>query len=90
MQDSAEGFGQPIRHIFAPFLRMQRHLPSPFDATPRYHVSVQDRFWSVLYLPLATLVQASARVIGRLQQGRIAVYLLYSFLTLVTLLMIVL
>ena len=32
MQDTAEGFGQPIRQIFEPFFRMERHLPSPFDA----------------------------------------------------------
>ena len=32
MQDTAEGFGQPIRQIFEPFFRMQRELPSPFDA----------------------------------------------------------
>ena len=39
MQDTAEGFGQPIRQIFEPFYRMQRVLPSPFDARPRYRVS---------------------------------------------------
>src|SRR5262249_18464386 len=36
MQDTAEGFGQPIRQIFEPFFRIERHLPSPFDAEPRY------------------------------------------------------
>src|SRR6185503_18234579 len=29
MQDTAEGFGQPIRHIFMPFFAMQRELPTP-------------------------------------------------------------
>ena len=90
MQDTAEGFGQPIRHIFEPFFRMRRELPTPFDAAPRYRVEVEDRFWSALYLPFAAAVQASARFIGRLQQGRISVYLLYSFLTLIGLLVIVL
>jgi hydrogenase-4 component B len=28
MQDTAEGFGQPIRQIFEPFFRMTRHLPT--------------------------------------------------------------
>ena len=32
MQDTAEGFGQPIRQIFEPFFSMRRELPSPFDA----------------------------------------------------------
>ena len=53
MQDTAEGFGQPIRQVFEPFFRMERHLPSPFDAEPRYAVKVEDHFWHWLYLPIA-------------------------------------
>ena len=34
MQDTAEGFGQPIREIFAPLFRIERQLPSPFDEHP--------------------------------------------------------
>jgi hypothetical protein len=90
MQDTAEGFGQPIRHIFGTFFAMKRELPSPFDRTPRYHVSIADRFWQGLYLPLATLVQHAANAVAWLQQGRISTYLLYSFVTLVTLLALVL
>jgi formate hydrogenlyase subunit 3/multisubunit Na+/H+ antiporter MnhD subunit len=90
MQDTAEGFGYPIRHIFEPFFRMQRELPTPFDAAPRYHVTVEDRFWHALYQPVAALVQNTARLVGKLQRGRIAAYLLYSFLTLIALLLIVL
>src|SRR5574340_1347917 len=41
MQDTAEGFGQPIRQIFEPFFRMQRELPGPFDERPRYRVTVE-------------------------------------------------
>jgi hydrogenase-4 component B len=82
MQDTAEGFGQPIRQIFEPFFRMKRELPSPFDEQPRYKVVVEDHFWHWLYLPAAGLAAHLARLIGRMQQGRIAVYLLYSFLTL--------
>jgi hypothetical protein len=89
MQDTAEGFGQPIRQIFEPFFRMQRELPSPFDREPRYRVVVGDHFWHWLYLPVADLVERLSRWIGRLQQGRIAVYLLYSFLTLVGVLVLV-
>jgi len=89
MQDTAEGFGQPIRQIFEPFFRMQRELPSPFDREPRYRVVVGDHFWHWLYLPVADLVERLSRWIGRLQQGRVAVYLLYSFLTLVGVLMLV-
>ena len=83
MQDSAEGFGQPIRQIFEPAFRMERELPSPFDSAPRYRVVVGDHFWHWLYLPVAAAVERAARLIGLLQRGRIAVYLLYSFLTVI-------
>jgi hydrogenase-4 component B len=83
MQDSAEGFGQPIRQIFEAAFRMERELPSPFDRHPRYRVVVGDPFWHWLYLPVAALVERTARLIGLLQQGRIAVYLLYSFVTVI-------
>jgi formate hydrogenlyase subunit 3/multisubunit Na+/H+ antiporter MnhD subunit len=90
MQDSAEGFGQPIRHIFQPFFRMRRELPTPFDAAPRYRVEVGDRIWSALYEPLSGLIQRAAAAVAWLQQGRIATYLLYGFVTLLTLLAVVL
>jgi formate hydrogenlyase subunit 3/multisubunit Na+/H+ antiporter MnhD subunit len=89
MQDTAEGFGQPIRQIFEPFFRMQRELPSPFDREPRYRVTVGDHFWHWLYQPVGDLVERLSRWIGRLQQGRIALYLLYSFLTLIGVLLVV-
>ena len=86
MQDTAEGFGQPIRHIFEPFFGMQRELPTPFDAAPRYRVAIADRIWTGLYVPLASGVQRIAQAVAWLQQGRIANYLLYSFVTLLVLL----
>src|SRR6185369_6748170 len=89
MQDTAEGFGQPIRQIFEPFFRMQRELPTPFDRAPRYRVVAEDPLWHWLYLPIARGVGHVARLVGLLQQGRIAVYLLYSFVTLITLLLVV-
>ena len=89
MQDTAEGFGHPIRQIFEPFFRIDRQLPSPFDAAPRYRMVVSDHLWFCLYLPLARLVEWMSRGVGRLQQGKIAVYLMYSFLTLVLLLLVV-
>lgn len=86
MQDTAEGFGQPIRHIFAPFFRMERDLPSPSDLAPRYRIQIEDRLWRAIYLPIARSVQFLADRLSVLQGGRLAIYLLYSFLTLVVLL----
>ncbi len=90
MQDTAEGFGQPIRHVFEPFFQMVRELPTPFDFAPRYRVTVGDRLWTLLYLPLGATVRWTADRVARLQQGRIATYLLYSFVTLIALLALVL
>jgi hydrogenase-4 component B len=89
MQDTAEGFGQPIRQIFEPFFQMRRELPSPFDEQPRYRVTVDDHFWRWLYRPIIQLAQAMASLLALMQQGRIAVYLLYSFVTLVATLLVV-
>ena len=90
MQDTAEGFGQPVRQVFEPFFRIERHLPSPFDAEPRYWVRAEDPWWYALYLPIARAAERSARLVGLLQQGRIAVYLTYSFVTLIALLLFIL
>jgi len=89
MQDTAEGFGHPIRRIFSPFFRMTKHLPDAFDTEPSYRVTVEDPLWHALYLPLARLVERASKIVGLLQQGRIAVYLMYSFATLIVLLLVV-
>jgi NADH:ubiquinone oxidoreductase subunit 5 (subunit L)/multisubunit Na+/H+ antiporter MnhA subunit len=89
MQDTAEGFGQPIREIFAPLFRIERRLPSPFDSQPIYSVSVTDRAWALIYEPLERLIKRIAALAGLLQTGRIAVYLMHSFLVLIVLLMLV-
>jgi formate hydrogenlyase subunit 3/multisubunit Na+/H+ antiporter MnhD subunit len=86
MQDTAEGFGQPIRQVFEAFFRIERHLPTPFDTAPRYSMKAEDHCWYWLYVPLARAAEFAARFVGLLQQGRISVYLTYSFLTLLALL----
>jgi hypothetical protein len=90
MQDTAEGFGQPIRHMFGTFFRMERNLPSASDTTPRYRIYIEDRLWRAVYLPIARGVQMLADGVGFLQGGRLSIYLLYSFLTLLGLLVFVL
>jgi hydrogenase-4 component B len=87
-QDTAEGFSQPIRRIFGPAFRMERHLPTIRDEKPYYMVKVEDHFWYWLYLPVAWLADAVSGLIVRVQGGRIAIYLLYSFITLILLLLV--
>jgi hypothetical protein len=89
MQDTAEGFGQPIRQVFETFFRIERHLPSPFDEKPSYAAKADDHFWYWLYVPIIRSADFLGRVVGKIQQGRISVYLTYSFFTLLVLLLLV-
>lgn len=89
MQDTAEGYGQPIRQIFESFFDMERHLPKPEESEPEYKVVVTDKFWKGIYLPIARATEFVSAQVGRLQQGRISIYLLYSFLTLLITLLLV-
>jgi formate hydrogenlyase subunit 3/multisubunit Na+/H+ antiporter MnhD subunit len=86
MQDSAEGFGQPIRQIFASFMRVERETPDPFDREPHYRGDSRDKIWLLVYQPIADLAAWLSGLFGRLQHGRIQWYLIYSFATLIFLL----
>ncbi len=89
MQDTAEGFGQPIRQIFEPFMRVERERPDPFDRHPQYTSASLDKLWFLLYEPIARLTGWLSTQAGRLQHGRIQWYLVYSFATLIFLLVFV-
>ncbi len=86
MQDTAEGFSQPIKQIFEPFFEIERHVPTPFDRAPYYKAHAGDRWWGWLYRPAARAADRVAGWFGLLQHGRIHVYLIYSFATLLLLL----
>ncbi len=90
MQDTAEGFGQPIRNIFQSFFAIERELPAPGDAAPHYRIAISDRIWQALYEPIGGWVRRLADAMAVVQQGRVATYLLYSFATLLFLLAVVL
>jgi hydrogenase-4 component B len=52
-----------------------------------YHLRVRDRFWGWLYQPVVDVSFWMSRKVGRLQQGQIHVYLIYSFVTIIVLLL---
>jgi hydrogenase-4 component B len=89
MQDTADAFGQPIGLVFGPLYLMKRTVPGPEDTAPKYAMKVDDRHWPWLYLPVARAAEFASTKIGLLQRGRISTYLLYSFLTLIALLVFV-
>jgi hypothetical protein len=68
---------------------MHRRLPAPDDPAPSFELHIEDRHWPWVYQPLAHLVDLVSRHVGRIQHGRISLYLLYSFVTLVVLLALV-
>jgi len=55
-----------------------------------YRVTVADRIWRYGYEPVGHVVRRLGDVVAVLQQGRISTYLLYSFMTLLVLLALVL
>jgi formate hydrogenlyase subunit 3/multisubunit Na+/H+ antiporter MnhD subunit len=86
MQDTPEGYAQPIRQIFAPVYELEARHPDPFDRQPRFHSEVRDRTWRWIYFPIAAAAAFCSRVTGRIQTGRVAIYLGYSFVTILFLL----
>ncbi len=86
MQDTAEGFGQPIRHVFASFFRMQIERPAAAETTPVYAGRIEDPLWYAIYLPIVRGVSRLSEWVALLRRRRIAIYLLYAFATLVILL----
>jgi hypothetical protein len=96
MQYTATSFSMPFRRIFGYLFQIReevrQHPPATHSAFPeglQYHLRVRDRFWGWLYQPVADASFWVSRLVGRLQQGRIQVYLIYSFVTIIVLLLFV-
>lgn len=94
MQYNATSFSMPIRRIFGFLFNIKErvrlvHLlgDKAFPKQLHYHLRVRDRFWGWLYRPVADLGFWVSRKVGRLQQGRMQVYLIYSFVTIIVLLL---
>ena len=93
MQYTATAFAMPIRRIFGYLFaireRVRRVPHAGAAAYPRrvgYTLRVRDRVWGWCYAPIADACFRLARQVGRLQQGRIQSYLIYSFVTILVLL----
>ena len=93
MQYNATSFSMPIRRIFGFLFKINEKVnlvPQPghkaFPERLTYRLRVRDRVWGWIYKPAIDASFWSSRRIGRLQQGRINTYLIYSFLTIIVLL----
>jgi hypothetical protein len=83
----------PIRRIFGFLFHIREEAqavePVRHPAYPEklhYRLRVRDRFRYWLYQPVEEAAYFVARKVGVLQQGRIQVYLIYSFVTIIVLL----
>jgi NADH:ubiquinone oxidoreductase subunit 5 (subunit L)/multisubunit Na+/H+ antiporter MnhA subunit len=93
MQYTATSFAMPIRRIFGFIFSIKEHAgqlpPAAHPAFPQrlyYHLRVRDRFWMWIYQPVVDASFWLSRRIGRMQHGRIQIYLIYSFVTILVLL----
>lgn len=96
MQYNATSFSMPIRRIFGYLFSIKEQVrlnpQSAHSAFPRrltYALRIRDRIWGWCYKPVAGASFWLARKTGMLQQGRIQAYLIYSFITIIVLLLFV-
>jgi hydrogenase-4 component B len=94
MQYTGTSFSMPFRRIFGFLFHIREEVkqdpPGRHPAYPeriRYHLHLHDRLWDWLYEPVVEASFWVSRMVGRLQQGRIQVYLIYSFVTIIVLLL---
>jgi len=93
MQYTATSFSMPLRRIFGFLFSIKEKVsqlpPATHPAFPerlQYHLRVRDRFWGWMYQPVVDASFWLSRRIGRMQHGRIQIYLIYSFVTILVLL----
>jgi hydrogenase-4 component B len=91
-QYSAQSFAQPIRRVFgavAFVVRERIDMPAPGETrAAHFHLTLGDRIWDELYVPLTTFVERTSMRLNRLQFLTIRQYLSVVFGALVTLLVI--
>ncbi|MBI5232838.1 MAG: hydrogenase 4 subunit B [Deltaproteobacteria bacterium] len=85
MQYTATAFSMPIRRIYG-FLFIIKESVRTRGHRFTYYLRIRDRAMYNIYVPIADTCFWMARRLSRFQSGRIQVYLIYSFVTLIVLL----
>ncbi len=93
MQYNATSFSMPIRRIFGFLFDIRERVglaaqPAhpAFPVKLNYSLRVRDRAWGWIYRPVIDVSFWLSRKVGNLQRGRIQTYLIYSFITIIVLL----
>jgi hydrogenase-4 component B len=89
MQYTATAFAQPIRRVFGSLFLITEGVEQRADGSRHYRLTVGDRSWGLLYLPVARAIEAAARQVVRLQSGNVRTYLGWTLITLLVLLWII-
>ena len=89
MQYTATAFAQPMRRVFGLLFRVDEAVERREGGTLRHRLTITDRWWGLAYLPIARVVEMSARRVIRLQSGNVRIYLGWTLATLLVLLWII-
>jgi hydrogenase-4 component B len=95
MQYTATSFAMPIRRIFGHLFSIKEktekteHLTHrAYPKEIRYTITIDDYIWKLLYKPIIDTSFWIGKQVSKLQRGQIQEYLIYSFLTIIFLLVI--
>lgn len=89
MQYTATAFAQPIRRVFSPLFLVDEGVAPRADGSQRYQLTIGDRSWGLVYLPVVRWVEAASRRLVRLHSGNVRIYLGWTLATLLVLLWII-
>ncbi len=96
MQYNATSFAMPIRRVFGSLFNIREQVKlapqrahKAFPVKLHYNLRVRDRIWGWMYQPIIAVSFWISNKVGNLQRGRIQTYLIYSFITIIVLLVFV-
>ncbi|MFA7060981.1 MAG: proton-conducting transporter membrane subunit [Pedobacter sp.] len=91
MQYTASSFADILVKLFAGVLRPEHHTPhiiSPFPADPHFESHVPETVLERIYLPLLARIYEKFLPVRKLQHGHLHLYIMYTFITLVALIVV--
>jgi hydrogenase-4 component B len=91
MQYTASSFAEMLVHIFRSVLQPGFHPPKirgPFPQESRFSSHVPETMLDLLYIPLLRRLYDKTAPIRRMQSGHLHIYILYTFLTLIILMVV--
>jgi len=91
MQYSASSFASMLVSLFSGVIRPEIHAPrisGPFPANPHYESHVPEAVLEQIYIPLISRIYEKFLPIRRLQHGKLHLYILYTFITLIVLILV--